>query len=96
MIVGKLNICPIVLSELLGPVPLNGFAANQTVIPFMGWIPAEFKLTASASLLVPVLVSSDPNVAEDPIIDFNVIEVSQSQSVSKHTCHMSHLQSAPQ
>lgn len=44
----------------------------------MGWIPVEFKLsrsdTSSASLLVPVLVSSDPNVAEDPIIGFNVIE----------------------
>ena len=44
----------------------------------MGWVPVEFKLsmsdTASSSLLVPVLVSSDPNVAEDPIIGFNVIE----------------------
>ena len=64
--------------ELLGPVPLNGLAANQTEIPFMGWVPVEFKLsmsdTASSSLLVPVLVSSDPNVAEDPIIGFNVIE----------------------
>lgn len=66
------------IDELLGPVPLNGLAANQTEIPFMGWIPVEFKLsesdTASASLLVPVLVSSDPNVAENPIIGFNVIE----------------------
>ena len=44
----------------------------------MGWVPVEFKLsmsdTASSSLLLPVLVSSDPNVAEDPIIGFNVIE----------------------
>ena len=66
------------IDELLGPVPLNGLAANQTEIPFMGWVPVEFKLsmsdTASSNLLVPVLVSSDPNVAEDPIIGFNVIE----------------------
>lgn len=44
----------------------------------MGWIPVEFQLsgleTSSASLLVPVLVSSDQNVAEDPIVGFNVIE----------------------
>lgn len=66
------------IEELLGPVPLSGLAANQTEIPFMGWIPVEFKLntsdTASVSLLVPVLVSSDPHVATDPIIGFNVIE----------------------
>ena len=66
------------IDELLGPEPLSGLAANQTEIPFMGWIPVEFQLsgveTLSASLLVPVLVSSDPNVAEDPIIGFNVIE----------------------
>ncbi|TNM88716.1 hypothetical protein fugu_004970 [Takifugu bimaculatus] len=52
--------------------PLNGLATHQTEIPFMRWIPVEFHLsgveTPSASLLVPVLVSSDPNVAEDPII----------------------------
>lgn len=78
---GELDTCPIALSaidELLGPEPLNGLAANQTEILFMGWIPVEFKLTwsetSSASLLVPVLVSSDPNVAEVPIIGFNVIE----------------------
>ena len=59
----------------------------------MGWVPVEFKLsmsdTASSSLLLPVLVSSDPNVAEDPIIGFNVTEevfneLKQQQSVA-HT-----------
>lgn len=59
-------------------LPNSTIRANQTEIPFMWWIPVEFKLsnldTASASLLVPVLVSSDPNVAEDPTIIFNVIE----------------------
>lgn len=66
------------IAELLGPEPLNGLAANQTEIPFIGWVPVEFKLVgagaSSSSLLVPVLVSSDPNVAQDPIIGFNVIE----------------------
>lgn len=44
----------------------------------VGWIPVEFQLgeseASSANLLVPVLVSSDPTVAEDPIIGFNVVE----------------------
>ncbi|CAI5668147.1 unnamed protein product [Oreochromis niloticus] len=66
------------IDELLGSEPLNGLAANQTEIPFMGWVPVEFRLTGvettSSSLLVPVLVSSDPNVAQDPIIGYNVIE----------------------
>lgn len=29
---------------------------------------------ASSSILVPILVSSDPNVAQDPSIGYNVIE----------------------
>lgn len=66
------------IEELIGPDPLNGVAANQTEIPFLGWVPVDFKLNSSegstSSLLVPVLVSSDPNVAEHPIIGFNVIE----------------------
>lgn len=64
--------------EVLGPEPLNGIADNQTVILFIGWVPVEFKLrgadVSSSSLLVPLLVSSDPNVAQDPIIGFNLIE----------------------
>ncbi|XP_061153460.1 uncharacterized protein LOC133167007 isoform X1 [Syngnathus typhle] len=66
------------IEELLGPEPLNGLAANQTKIPFIGWVPVEFKITgtevSSSGLLVPVLVSSDHNVAQSPIIGFNVIE----------------------
>lgn len=66
------------IDELLGPEPLNGLAPNQTEIPFIGWVPTEFKImgtdASSSSLLVPVLVSSDPSVAQDPIMGFNVIE----------------------
>ena len=39
----------------------------------MGFQPGESE-ASSTNLLVPVLVSSDPNVAEDPIIGFNAIE----------------------
>lgn len=57
---------------------MNGIAANQTVIPFIGRVPVEFKLrgadVSSSSLLVPVLVSSDPNIAQHSIIGFNVKE----------------------
>lgn len=66
------------LSELLGSDTLMGVAANQTEIPFMGWVEVEFRLgegpTTTKPLLVPILVSSDPQVAEEPIIGFNVIE----------------------
>lgn len=66
------------VEELLGPGTLIGVAANQTEIPFVGWVEVEFqlngKLNQSQRLHIPVLVSSDPNVAEEPIIGFNVIE----------------------
>lgn len=66
------------VEELVGPSTVIGLAANQTEIPFLGWVEVEFKLgrhlNASAPLFVPILVSSDPNVAELPIIGFNVIE----------------------
>lgn len=56
------------IEELLGPGTLIGLAANQTEIPFLGWIEVEFKLAESPNLseplLAPILVSSDPNVAE--------------------------------
>ncbi|KAJ8369291.1 hypothetical protein SKAU_G00093190 [Synaphobranchus kaupii] len=66
------------LSELLGAEPLVALAANGNEIPFDGWIEIEFYLDCDThpkkTLLVPMLVSSDPNVAEEPIIGFNVIE----------------------
>lgn len=65
------------LEELLGDEPLVGLTANQTQIPFGGWVEVKFKLTSTRSgetLLVPMLVSGDPKVAEHPIIGFNVIE----------------------
>lgn len=66
------------VEELLGHDTLTGMAANQTVIPFTGWIEVEFRLSSEAgpsqSFQVPILVSSDPKVAEDPIIGYNVIE----------------------
>uniref|UniRef100_A0A3B3IJJ6 Gypsy retrotransposon integrase-like protein 1 n=2 Tax=Oryzias latipes TaxID=8090 RepID=A0A3B3IJJ6_ORYLA len=66
--------------ELLGPgETLVGTAANQTPIPFAGWVELKFRLRAETQpqieLLVPVLVSSEPGVAEPPIIGYNVIEL---------------------
>ena len=66
------------LSELLGAEPLVALAANGSEIPYDGWVETEFYLDCDThpekTLLVPMLVSSDPNVAEQPIIGFNVIE----------------------
>lgn len=66
------------LSELLGEEPLVALAANGSEIPYDGWVEIEFYLDCDThperTLLVPMLVSSDPNVAEQPIIGFNVIE----------------------
>lgn len=71
------------LHELLESGTLVGLAVNQTVIPFLGWIEVEFSLgqdsSATPPLLVPILVSTDPHVAEQPIIGFNVIEAVLSQ-----------------
>ncbi|CAL9690550.1 unnamed protein product [Knipowitschia caucasica] len=65
------------LAELLSE-PLVALAANGTEIPYIGWIETEFYLDCDThptkTLLVPILVSSDSNVAEQPIIGFNVIE----------------------
>lgn len=75
------------LSELLGSNSLVGVAANQTEIPFIGWVEAEFRLgkdsTMTKPLLVPILVSSDPKVAEEPIIGYNVIEEVTGESSQK-------------
>lgn len=66
------------IEELLGPGTLTGLAANQTEIPFDGWVEVRFSLSSKPQtreiLQVPMLVTSDSNVAENPIIGFNVIE----------------------
>ncbi|XP_073668068.1 uncharacterized protein [Paramisgurnus dabryanus] len=77
------------LHELLDSCTLVGLAVNQTEIPFSGWIEAEFNLSQDSSttpsLLVPILVSTDPQVAEQPIIGFNVIEAVLSQNRDHQT-----------
>lgn len=67
---------------------LVGKAANQTVIPFTGWVELKFKLGSSRSpqpeLHVPVLVSNEPGVAEPPIIGYNVIEHMVMNGMEQH------------
>ena len=65
------------IDELLGEsVELDLRAANDGIIPFLGWVEAEFKLTSdtqsSGPLTVPILVARDE--LEYPIIGYNVIE----------------------
>ncbi|KAK7879352.1 hypothetical protein WMY93_033866 [Mugilogobius chulae] len=66
------------LSEILGPGILDGRAVNQTPIPFHGWVEIKFELPASEAtqleLLVPILVTDQEGIAEDPIIGFNRYE----------------------
>lgn len=66
------------IEELIGPGTVSGFAVNQTEIPFCGWIEVGFQLkpvkNSGNCLRVPMLVSPDPGVAEEPIIGYNVIE----------------------
>jgi len=67
------------MEELLGEdETLVAKVANQTPIPFAGWVELKFKLGSNKGpqpeLLVPVLVSNEPGVAEPPIIGYNVIE----------------------
>lgn len=63
---------------MLGEATLTGLAANNTEIPFIGWVEVNFQLDGgpfpTPLLKVPMLVSSDLTVAEDPIIGYNVIE----------------------
>ena len=66
------------ISELLEGETLTVVAANDTPIPYIGWIEVSFRLDdnshMTSNLQVPILVSSDPAVASDPIIGYNVIE----------------------
>lgn len=54
-------------------------AVNQTAIPFIGWVEVRFQLGTDTivplELKAPMLVTAEANVAEEPIIDYNVIEV---------------------
>ena len=85
------------ISELLGDETLTVLAANDTPIPYIGWIEVSFQLdsdpTMSSDLQVPILVSSDPAVASDPIIGYNVIEAiinrneGKTQGGRKHLAH---------
>lgn len=60
------------LAELLDTEPLVAVAANGSEIPYNGWVEIEFYLDCDThrekTLLVPMLVSTDPNVAE-PLLD---------------------------
>lgn len=66
------------IKELLGEDTLTVHAANNTPIPYLGWTEVNFTLAGEpdtvTELRVPLLVSSDPAVADDPIIGYNVIE----------------------
>lgn len=57
---------------------LVGKAANETPIPFVGWVELKLKLGSNRGpqpeLLVPVLVSNEPRVAQPRIIGYNVVE----------------------
>lgn len=55
---------------------LTVLAVNDTQIPYVGWVEVSFQLEGDRNeLQVPILVSSDPAVATDPIIGYNVIEM---------------------
>lgn len=75
------------VSELLDNETLTVFAANDTPIPYTDWIEVSFRLNSDLSpaseLQVPILVSSDPAVASDPIIGFNGIEAIVNQDEVK-------------
>ena len=65
--------------ELLGPRALVGKAANQTDIPFLGWVEVPFQLdplkAPPFTLQVPMLMTGEKRAAEEPIIGYNVIEL---------------------
>lgn len=63
------------IGELLEGDTLTVLAASDTLIPYVGWIEVSFWLDDDRKeLRVPILASSDPAVASDPIIGYNVIE----------------------
>ncbi|XP_028973152.2 uncharacterized protein LOC114830234 isoform X1 [Esox lucius] len=78
------------LSELLDEgETLIGRAANQTDIPFSGWVELKFQLGpkrgAQAQLLVPVLLSSEQGVGQPPIIGYNVILQLVTKGMEQHS-----------
>lgn len=57
---------------------LTIFAASNTPITYLGWAEVNIltrELTTVTELNVPMLVSGDLAVPEDPIIGYNVVEV---------------------
>ncbi|KAL6468437.1 hypothetical protein MHYP_G00241140 [Metynnis hypsauchen] len=64
--------------EILGQGTLVGKAVNQTDIPFTGWVEVKFQLdprnAPHLDLQVPMLITNEIGVAEEPIIGYNVIE----------------------
>ncbi|KAL0152786.1 hypothetical protein M9458_052509 [Cirrhinus mrigala] len=78
------------ISELLEDETLTVLAANDTHIPYIGWIEVSFRLgsdpTTTNNLQVPILMSSDPAVASDPIIGYNVIEAIMNVDEGKTKC----------
>lgn len=63
------------IAELLEDDTLTILAANDMLIPYVGWIEVSFQLNNDKNKLqVPILVSSDPAVASDPINGYNIIE----------------------
>lgn len=84
------------IEDLLGPGTLTGLAANHTEIPFEGWVEVTFRLFGDSytegALQVPMLMTGDPNVAENPIIGFNVIEeVVNRREKQRHKPNTTHM-----
>lgn len=77
------------LSELLDEGEmLIGRAANQTDIPFSGWVELKFQLRPKsgpqAELLVPVLVLNEQGVGQPPIIGYKVIQQLVTEGIEQH------------
>lgn len=66
------------ISQLLEEETLIVLAANDTPIPYTGWIEVSFRLDSDhhrvSDLQVPMFVSSDRAVASDPIIGYIAVE----------------------
>lgn len=77
------------LSELLDEgETLIGRAANQTDIPFSGWVELKFQLGlkrgSQAELLMSVLVSNEQGVGQPPIIGYSVIQQLVTEGMEQH------------